>query len=560
MSRAVALLVIILALTLIAAPLLLLAKTGLFKDGSVSFELLAQTVSSRSVQRALWNSLESSLLSAVFATLIGAGAALAIGLTDVRMKGALVFLLLAPMMVPPHVTAIAWIQALGPGSPVLKPLGLAPALGAPHPLYGRFGVVLLLSIQHAPLVFLTVRAALRSVPAEMSDAARLAGARPLAALRRVLAPLLAPALVAGAALAFVSALGNFGAPALLGLPGKYQTAPVLIWSRLASFGPSVLGKVAALSFLIGILAIVAVALQGLALRALRAPLIGPPQAPLAYRLGRARPAVEAVLWLFLFMVLALPLTAMIAVALSPTYGVDLSLETVTFANFREVLFEQSATRRAFLNSTLIAGAAAALLALLAILIGFAGRLGRAADRRLAGSVRWLSEVSYAIPGLVVSIAFILAFLRPLPVVNIALYNTVWIILLAYLAAFLAIALKPVDAATAQLDPNLDAAARLAGAGYGARLWRIYAPLAAPAAASGAVLVFLTAYNEVTVSALLWSAGAETIGAQIFNYEDGGYTTLAAAMSTVTVIVTVFLMLALHWFGRRLPAGVIPWRA
>jgi iron(III) transport system permease protein len=89
--------------------------------------------------------------------------------------------------------------------------------------------------------------------------------------------------------------------------------------------------------------------------------------------------------------------------------------------------------------------------------------------------------------------------------------------------------------------------------------RIFAPLAAPAAASGAILVFLTAYNEITVSALLWSRGNETIGSVIFNYETGGYTTIAAAMAVVTVAATAALMLVLDAAGRRLPPGVVPWR-
>ncbi len=75
-----------------------------------------------------------------------------------------------------------------------------------------------------------------------------------------------------------------------------------------------------------------------------------------------------------------------------------------------------------------------------------------------------------------------------------------------------------------------------------------------------MLVFLTAYNEVTVSSLLWSTGNETIGTVIFNYENGGYTTIAAAMSVVTVLATIVLMLGLNLFARRVPPGVIPWRA
>ena len=171
----------------------------------------------------------------------------------------------------------------------------------------------------------------------------------------------------------------------------------------------------------------------------------------------------------------------------------------------------------------------------------------------------LADLGYAIPGLVISIAFILAFIRPLPVLDVSLYNTLWIIFMAYLTAFLSIALKPVAAAYGQLDPALEDAARVAGAAFGKRMARIFLPLVAPAAASGAILVFLTAYNEVTVSALLWSTGNDTIGTAIFNYQDGGYTTLAAAMSCVTVVATVILMAVLDRAGRHLPPGVVPWR-
>lgn len=184
---------------------------------------------------------------------------------------------------------------------------------------------------------------------------------------------------------------------------------------------------------------------------------------------------------------------------------------------------------------------------------------RGSVRRLSTGLATLAEMTYAIPGLVISICFILAFIKPLPLLNLSLYNTLGIIFLAYLCAFFAIALKPISAAYVQLDPGLDEAARIAGAGFLLRMRRIFLPLIAPAAASGAILVFLTAYNEVTVSALLWSTGNETIGTTIYNYEDGGYTTLASAMSSVTVLATIVLMVLLDRLARRAPPGVIPWR-
>ncbi|MDE3123728.1 MAG: ABC transporter permease subunit, partial [Paracoccaceae bacterium] len=240
----------------------------------------------------------------------------------------------------------------------------------------------------------------------------------------------------------------------------------------------------------------------------------------------------------------------------------LTRKTATLANYAEVLLHQQVTLRAFANSTLTAGGAALVLAVVAVaMTGFLFGPTRRARRALVTSIATLAEITYAIPGVVISIAFILTFLRPLPLLDLSLYNTLAIIFLAYIAAFFAIALKPVGAAIAQLDEDLDAAARMAGAGFGKRFRRVLFPLVSPAALSGAIIVFLTAYNEVTVSALLWSNGTETVGTTIFNYEDAGYTTLAAAMAMVTVLVTVGFIVLINMLARRmrLPPGALPWR-
>ena len=539
-------------------PLLMLFRVGVAPEGSAALGPLLDVFASRSVMGALWRSVESGLLSALVATLVGTALALAIGLTNVRCKGPLVFLILLPMMIPPHVTAIAWIQAMGPASPVLRWVGLAPEIGSTHPIYSRQGLVALLAIQHMPLVFLVVRASLRTFPRELSDAARICGAGAVRLLARITLPLLAPSLVAGFSLAFVAALGNFGINALIGIPARYTTLPVLIWRRLSSYGPDVLGNVAVISVLLALVALVAGGLQLLVQRRLRTALVGPPQAPLAIDLGRWRPLVEAGLWAVVAATLVLPSVSLIATALVKTYGLPLSADTLTLANFEEVLVRQEVTLRAFANSTSIAAIAACVIGAVAIGLGYFLALKRGPARHVAGALASQANIAFAVPGLVVSIAFILAFIRPVPGLGVSLYGTLWIILMAYLAAFLAIGLNPVAAAYGQIDGALDDAARVSGAGFARRLGTIFAPLVAPAAASGAILVFLTAYNEVTVSALLWSAGHETIGTVIFNYEDGGYTTLAAAMAAVTVVATILIMTAMNALARLAPPGTIPW--
>jgi iron(III) transport system permease protein len=118
----------------------------------------------------------------------------------------------------------------------------------------------------------------------------------------------------------------------------------------------------------------------------------------------------------------------------------------------------------------------------------------------------------------------------------------------------------VQAAVGQLDPAMEEAAAAAGARLGRRLRTIVLPLAAPAAAAGAILVFLTAVNELTVSALLWSSGTETLGVVIFNLEDSGETVMASAVAMSIVLLILCLMAVVQMLARRLPKGVVPWQS
>jgi iron(III) transport system permease protein len=166
---------------------------------------------SRATMRALVNTLQVSALATLVSVLIGGAFALLSTLTDIRGKTALTFVLLLPLLVPPQITTLAWIELTGPQSFFLGPLGLAPAPGTTNPLYSMQGIVLVMGIEHATLVFLTLQAGLRALPQDLVEAARIAGLSPMAIVRRIVLPLAAPALGAGAALAFVSAIWR-GAP------------------------------------------------------------------------------------------------------------------------------------------------------------------------------------------------------------------------------------------------------------------------------------------------------------------------------------------------------------
>lgn len=530
---------------------------ALAPGGVPSLETIRKALDSPRVWTATWNTIEVSVAGTLLAVLLGGGMALLVGLSDIRGKTALVFLFMVPLMIPPQVNALAWLQLFGPASVLLNMLGLAPPPGSSNPLYSREGIVLLLGIQHAPLVFLALRAGLRSMPRELVEAARASGARRFRVLKDVIVPLTLPPLIAGTALAFVSAVGNFGIPALLGIPARYLTLPTLIYQRLANFGPRVIAETAALSLLVGAIAFAGVLVQNWLLSRRDYRTIGAPAAPLEFSLGRWRPWIEVACWGLIAVILAAPLIALFVTAIVPAYGVRLTASNATFHAFLQVLTQPGATSRAFRNSLLLAGAAAILLTLTAVPLAYFIVWKRS---RLLRVMNLVAELPYALPGVVLAIACILLFLKPIPLIGWSLYGTVWIIFVAYLARFLTLALRPAIGGLAQIDRALEEAAQMCGAGFGKRLFSVVFPLVAPLAAAGGLLVYLTAMNELTVSALLWSAGAETLGVVVFALDEGGDTVRAAAVSVLSVGLILVVMGGASLFGRRLPAGVLPWKA
>ncbi|WP_425336292.1 ABC transporter permease [Sinorhizobium garamanticum] len=505
---------------------------------------------------ALRNTLITATGGMVVSLVLGSLFAFAAALTDIRGKLILSFAFMLPMMIPPQVTALAWVEMSGPASPLLKTLGLAPPLGSPQLLYSLSGIALLLGVQHAPLVFLALKAGLAASPRDGIEAARLAGAGPFRVFRDIVLPLAMPGLIAGGAIAFVSGIGNFGIPAILGIPAGIETLPTLIFSRLASFGAATFGEIALISTLIAAISAGGLIVQQRALSGRDYRLIGHSGVRTAFALGRLRIALEVLLWSVLALVLVAPLLALVTSSLVPAYGVPLNLNTVSLSAYGEILFRQSITLTALKNSLFLASAAA--LGLLVVTVPAAYLLTRRKGV-LANLIAILIEVPYALPGIVLAVAFILTFAAPLPVVGLSLYGTIWIILAAYFSSFLAVSLKPVMSAFLQMDPSLEEAARLAGAGFSRRMRDVLLPMIAPAAGASVILVFLIAANELTVSALLWSAGTQTLGVAIFNLDDSGSSDLASALSVLVVVLVIALMAALEFFAKYLPEGVLPWR-
>jgi len=463
-------------------PLARLLLEGIAPGGTLSTEALGRVLSSPTTWTATAHSLVTALGGTVIAVIIGGTVALVVSLTDIRHRNAYVFCFVMPLLLAAQVVALAWLQLFGPASPLLKMLGAAPPLGSRNPLYSPGGIILVLGVQYAPLVFLTLRAGLRTLPQELIEAGLSGGAGPLRVMRTIVLPLMTPPILAGVALCFVSCLGNFGIPALLGIPGNYLVLPTLIYQRLAGLGPGVLSEVAVLSLLIGFIAVIGIIAQDALLRGRDFRISTASMAARPFELRRWRPPVEAALWTLSFLVLALPMLALVLTSLVPAVGVPLNAATATLDNYRFVLFDHAAAKRALVNSFGLSATAAIAIVLLAIPLAYFLVWRRS---RLLHAINLVTEVPYALPGVVLAIAAILLFLKPVPIIGLSIYNTVWIILFCYLARFLVLGLRPVMSGYHQLDRTLEEAAQIAGARLLRRLITIILPLVAPAAAAGA---------------------------------------------------------------------------
>ncbi|MGA5653277.1 ABC transporter permease [Rahnella contaminans] len=537
------------------APLARLVWAAVAPQGIPDFSRLSHLLGTRRVLTATLNTLTIAVVSTLLAMLLGTVAALLIALTNLRGKQAWVFTFILPLMIPPQVTALAWVQALSPSSPVLQFFGLSLPPGSPSPLYSMSGILLLLGLHNAPLVFLMVRAGLRRLPADLVEAARAGGAQPWRVLFTIILPLVRPAIFAGAALSFVTAAGNFGIQAMLGIPGRVPTLITLVYQQLNTLGASALADMAVLSLLIATITLGGLMISRWLGGRQDVRVTGTPRS-LHQSLGRWRLLVEIIVWLWMILTLLLPLSALLTTSLTQGFGQALTFSSLTLTNYANALFGYPAIRQAFFTSLGLTLLTAVILTVASLFLAYFLSWQRT---RLVRVLQLSTELAYALPGIVTGIAAILFFLKPLPLIHVSLYGTVWIILAAYLSNFMALVLRPTMAGFAQIERSLDEAAQIFGAGFLRRMRDILMPLAAPSAMAGTILVVLTALNEIQVSVLLVTSGTQTLGPMIVFLDEGGSSTLAAATGCLMIGVVLMLMLLASVFARRLPEGVLPWR-
>nr|WP_275433046.1 iron ABC transporter permease [Corynebacterium hadale] len=472
--------------------------------------------------KATLNSAVTTLASSAFAVLLGGAVALLLERTDVYGKGALRILLLSPLLVPPFVGAISWLQLFGNNQ------GLNAVFGREiWNLYGADGVIFLMTLHSYPLVYVIVAAALRSIPADLELAARISGAGNARVLRTVTLPLLGPAFLSAFTLTAVSNLADFGIPSILGSPVRFETLATMVYRMMESgivANPlQVVSTIGTVLLVLGIVAVVADYV--VSARAANTTHTG---ASMPLPLGKSRAAVSVVAWIVALALTLGPLIGLTYRALLPAPGVPFTLENISLSNFQSTL-ENPRVIEGFTNSVTLALGAALLCGLLGWAVGLLVTRTRA---RSNTALTLIVLLPTALPGLIIGVGWVIYGRYT------DLYNTRWVILLAYVCAFTALVLQAVRAPLASMPAAVEEAARISGAGRLRAMLDTTGRMAIPAVVSGAVLVAVTAVRELTVSILLIAPGTTTIGVQLFNLQQSGNYNQASALALMFAVIGI----------------------
>src|SRR6516162_3197320 len=397
------------------------------------------------------------------------------------------------------------------------------------------GLVIVTVMHTFPFVYLLAASALQSVDASYEEAAQILGAGKLRTALAVTAPLVAPAILSGTLLAFVNAIALFGSQAIIGLPGRIVTLPTRIYA-LFDYPPEY-GLASALSLVFVLITVTALYLQRAFLsRRSYVTLSGKGSRPQLLRLGRLRWVLLGVGVAIFIVSIVAPYSTLIAVSFSKSWGLDF-WKGLTLANYKFVLLDYDVTRRAILNSLMLATIAATAAVLLGAVIGWIDLRTRIPGRRL---LDYFALIPLGLPGIVVAVALI-QFWLAMPV---AIYGTLTILLLAYVGRYVPLGVRAANAALRQIDPSLEESAQILGASWAVTMREVTLPLIRPGLFAGWLLVFVPALQELSASVLLFSSGSITLAVAVYNlYETGALGPVAALAIVTMLIITAAIALA-----------------
>lgn len=538
MDKVLTVVCFILLFVIVVIPIFMIIYNAFFFEGKFSLELFTTQLTDSKNLAAMWNTLKIAVFATILGTIMGVFYAWLLGRSDIPCKGLMRALFNIPYMFPPFLGAMAWDLLLNGRSGYLNRF-LVSTFGLskmPFNINSIAGIVFVEVSYYFPFVFMQVVSALERMDPTLEECARIAGAKQGTVIRKITLPLVKPAISAGALLILTTSLAHFGVPSILGYAQGIYTLPTRIYSVIYNSGGSFDGirQGAALSVMLVIVVALALVLQKKILSSGNYDIIkGKSMRPTLIKLRGAKVPLLLLAIFTLVLIVVVPLVMIVLISFIKAYGLPLKFENFTLSQYQKV-FKASGTVDSIKNSLFVSISAGVICMFLGTLVAYVVQKIRPKGKEV---LEVISVLPYSIPGTVLSIGVILAWSGSL---GITLYNTIWIILVAYMARYLSFSMKTSSAALLQVHSSLEEAARVCGASHTESLADVTLPLIRPAMVSGFFLIFLPAMREVTTSILLYGPYTRTLGVQIYSLRDAGMIPQAAALATVAIGIIIVL--------------------
>jgi len=459
--------------------------------------------------------------------------------TDLPFSGVIRALVTASFVTPPFLGAIAWELLAAPNSGLLNKLARHWfGMGTDQYLFNIYslpGVIFVISCYTFPYVFVLVANSLDRTPGELEDASSILGGGRWYTARRVTIPLVLPALLAGALVAFLQAMTLFGSPAILAMPAGFHTMTTKIWS-LFQFPPKPeLAAAASLPLLI--LTIILLRAEHMVLGRRGYSVVGGKNSePRIVRLGGWRWVLLAGAMLVLMCPVFLPYFALLNASFSKVASHLVWFNNFTLQNLHFVFYELSATQLALRNTFILGILAATAGTILAVVISYVTARQAVAGHRTLG---FLATAPVAIPGIVLGVGLFFTYTRP----PFVLYGTLWILLIAFVTLSLPAAYQQMQSALHAVHPELEDASRILGATRLRSLWQITAPLLRTSVIATWCFVFVGVIRELSAAIMLFTSETKVLSVLIYDLNESGDLAAIAVLGLLMLVIT-FVVVAL----------------
>jgi iron(III) transport system permease protein len=514
-----------------------------FGPGAFSLDNFVEAYSSWHILRLFRNSLVFAAATAITTFVMGALVAWVVERTDAPGGSLFHTLSLLSFAIPGLLMAMAWIFVFSPnigwGNAVLRSaFGLAEA---PVNIYSMAGMTWALASHYFPLAYLALGPALRVLDVRMEEAALMSGGNFAQVFGRVTLPLLRPAILSALLLLFVMGMASYEVPRLIGRPARIDVFTTDIQGAIIATPPA-FGVASALGLTLLAICVLAVFFYRRATRHAEsfATITGKGYRPTRVRLGRWRWPVALALGAMFAFALGLPLLTLVWQSFFRNLAQPFFSSTAqaTLDNY-DFILRYPIFLAAVQTSVLLAVMAATIVAGLTFVMAW---IAQRSLPRYGFILDALAFAPIAIPGVIVGAGILVAYLMlPIPI-----YNTIWILLVAYVTLYLPYGMRFASSGITQIHRELEEMASVSGASLGQTFGRIMLPLLAPVLLAGWIYVFVLAVRELGASIFLVGPGTHVLGTiSLTMWEEGGSYGAVAALGVIQIVPLVVIVAGLR---------------